>query len=79
MIKIPTATEKQGFFGGGKYPTIPVTVRVVDFSIPKGHHVIGGQLYRETFDPEELQRIQYPDGSRPTACALVPVEGWGSE
>ena len=71
----PTVTVKQGFFGGGNYPEVPATVRIVDFSIPDGHHLIGGQLYRETFDPLELQGIFYPDGSRPTGCALVPVFG----
>ena len=70
----PTVTSKQGYFGGGGYPQVPVEVKIVDFSLPAGHHVIGGKLYRETFDPKELQRIIYPDGSRPTACALVPVD-----
>ena len=70
----PTVTECKGTFGGGEHPLIPATVMILDFSIPKGHHVIGGRLYRETFDWEELQRITYADGSHPTACALVPVD-----
>ena len=70
----PTVTEEQGTAGGGEYPLIPFTVRHFHLNIPKGHHVIGGRLYRETFDPEELLRITYSDGSHPTACALVPVD-----
>ena len=67
-------TEQQGTFGGEKHPKIPVRVINLDFSLPKGHHVIGGKLYRETFDWKELQSITYPDGTKPTACALIPVE-----
>ena len=73
MRLIPTVTEKQGTFGGGKHPRVPAKIRVVDFSIPEGHHVIDGKLYRAVYDWETLQRIVYPDGSHPTACALVPV------
>ena len=69
----PTVSIKDGRFGGGNYPEVPVTVRIVDFSLPEGHHLIGGQMYRMTYDPDELQRIEYPDGSRPTCCALVAV------
>ena len=70
----PSVTVAEGSFGGGDHPTIPVTVRIVDLSIPDGHILVGGRLYRMTHDPEELQRIVYPDGSRPTACAYVSVE-----
>ena len=70
---LPTIRVQHGMFGGGVHPQIPVTVMHLDFSLPKGHHVIGGQLYRETFDPDELQRITYADGTHPTACALIPV------
>ena len=70
---IGTVTERQGVVGGGKYSAVPVTVRIVDFAIPAGHHLIGGVLYRETFDWRELQAMTMPDGSHPTACALVEV------
>ena len=70
----PTVTEETGTAGGVDYPLIPFTVVNFHLNIPKGHHVIGGRLYRETFDPEELQRIVYSDGTHPTACALVSVE-----
>ena len=66
--------KQTGYFGGGDYPVIPATVTILDFSVPDGHHVIDGKLYRTTYDPDELRRITYPDGSHPTACALVPVE-----
>ena len=70
----PRVIEEEGYFGGGDYPIIPAIVKILDFSIPEGHHVIGGKLYRETYDPKELQNIIYQDGTRPTACALVLVE-----
>ena len=73
-MNAPTFTELQGTFGGGKYPIVPCTVKILDFSLPEGHHIIGGKLYRETFDPKELQRMILPDGSGPTSCALVPVD-----
>ena len=69
-----SVTEKQGTFGGGDHPLIPVTVKIVSFSIPDDCHVIGGKLYRMIYDPKVLQYIVYPDGTRPTACALIPVE-----
>ena len=74
----PRVITQTGYFGGGKYPKIPVTVKILDFSLPEGHCVIGGREYRTVYDPRELERIVYPDGSRPTACALVPVEPRGS-
>ena len=77
MMPAPKQTEIQGFFGGGNHPQVPVTIKIIDLSIPEGHHVIGGKLYRETFDWKELQRIVYVDGSKPTACALVPVRDSG--
>ena len=49
-------------------------VKVVDFLIPQGHDVISGKLYRMIYDWESLQAITYPDGSHPTACAMVPVD-----
>ena len=70
----PKVTILEGTFGGGNYPLVPATVRIVDFSIPEGHHIIAGKLYRTTFDWKELRQITLPDGSHPTACALVPVE-----
>ena len=73
MEHTPTITQKQGLFGGGAHPEVPVTVKILDFTIPKDHVVINGHLYRWIFDPDELQNIVFPDGSRPTACALVPV------
>lgn len=69
-----TVTEKQGYFGGGDHPHVPARVRIVYFSIPEGCHVIDGKLYRIADDWETLQRITYPDGSHPTACAFVPVD-----
>ena len=68
-----TATVTKGTFGGGRYPAVSVNVLLIDCTIPEGHHLIGGQLYRETFDWRELREITLPDGSHPTACALVPV------
>ena len=68
------STQIQGTFGGGEHPLIPVSVTILDFTLPEGHCIIAGKLYRETFDPEELQRITYQDGSHPTACALVLVD-----
>ena len=73
MRHTPTVEVKHGHFGGGDHPEVPVTVRILDFSIPEGHHVIDGRLYRMTYDPKELAEIVYSDGSRPTACALVAV------
>ncbi len=70
---MPTCTEKSGSVGGGQHPTVPVTAKILDFTIPDGHHVIDGKLYRMTFDAAELENIVFPDGSRPTACALVLV------
>lgn len=69
----PKTTELPAQFGGGRFKTIPATVKIVDFSVPEGHIMLGGVLYRVTHDPKELEAIRYPDGSRPTACALVPV------
>ena len=55
---------------------MPAEVKIVDFSIPEGHHVIDGKLYRWAYDWKTLQDITYPDGSHPTTCALalVPVD-----
>ena len=66
--------EETGHFGGGEHPRIPAVVKILDFSIPEGCHLIGGVLYRTVTDPEKLKAIVYPDGSKPTACAMVPVE-----
>ena len=52
----------------------PCMVTFVDRPIPEGHQIINGKLYRTTHDWRELQHIILPDGSRPTACALVPVD-----
>ena len=67
-------TKHAGYFGGGEHPKIPAEVVMLTVAIPPGHHMIGGVLYRETSDPKELESIIYPDGSRPTGYALVPVE-----
>ena len=69
--------EKTGHFGGGDHQQVPCTVKIINLELPPGHHMIGGVLYRMTSDPAELGKIVYPDGSRPTACALVPVTGQG--
>ena len=50
-MNAPKVTKLQGTFSGGKYPIVPCTIRILDFSLPKGNYVIGGKLYRETFDP----------------------------
>ena len=73
MTLIPKVTEECGHFGGGEYPIVPAVVRILDFSIPEDCHFIDGHLYRTTYDWEELKEIVYPDGSEPTACALVRV------
>lgn len=65
--------EQTGHFGGGNYPAVPVVVRILDFSLPAGCHMIDGKLYRMVYDPQELETIRFLDGSRPTACALVLV------
>ena len=75
MDHAPTVTRLRGTFGGGDFPVIPAVVQIIDFSIPKGHHLIDGKLYRCVTDPKELESIRYPDGSRPTASALVEVNG----
>ena len=50
-------------------------VVILGHPLPEGHCIIAGQEYRWTYDLRELSGIVYPDGSRPTACALVPVRG----
>ena len=49
--------------------------RVTVSSPSPGRWIIAGREYRMTYDWRELSGIVYPDGSRPTACALVPVRG----
>ena len=66
--------EKTGYFGGGDYPQVTCTVKIVNLELPPDHHMIDGVLYRMTYDPVELAKIVYPDGSRLTACAFVPVD-----
>ena len=78
-MMFPRVTELQGSFGGGEHPLVPVTIRILDFSLPDGHCRIGGQLYRMVYDPEILAGITYPDGSKPTACAFVPVYNGDAE
>ena len=39
----------------------------------EGEFEIGGKRYVTVYDPKVLEKIRYPDGSRPTACALVEV------